>query len=168
MNISSVCIISQIEKYSSTIVRIKSYKCTLVQEVKVMAFADRLKDFREKEKLSQADFAKMIGISTRTLVHYEDGERYPRDVEVYKKIAEVMDCDYNYLLEESDEFLNRVYNMGGKRELEKARALTEGLSSLFAGGEISDEDKDAAFEAITRAYWEAKRENKKYGRKKKD
>ncbi|HGA0722895.1 TPA: XRE family transcriptional regulator, partial [Streptococcus agalactiae] len=45
---------------------------------------------------------------------------------------------------------------------------TEGLSSLFAGGEISDEDKDAAFEAITRAYWEAKRENKKYGRKKKD
>ncbi|MDK8323854.1 MAG: helix-turn-helix transcriptional regulator, partial [Campylobacter ureolyticus] len=57
-----------------------------------MAFADRLKDFREKEKLSQADFAKMIGISTRTLVHYEDGERYPRDVEVYKKIAEVMDC----------------------------------------------------------------------------
>ncbi|HFV2762760.1 TPA: XRE family transcriptional regulator, partial [Streptococcus agalactiae] len=80
----------------------------------------------------------------------------------------VMDCDYNYLLEESDEFLNRVYNMGGKKELEKARALTEGLSSLFAGGEISDEDKDAAFEAITRAYWEAKRENKKYGRKKKD
>ena len=58
--------------------------------------------------------------------------------------------------------------MGGKRKLEKARALTEGLSSLFAGGEISDEDKDAAFEAITRAYWEAKRENKKYGRKKKD
>lgn len=50
-----------------------------------MAFADRLKEFREKEKLSQADFAKMIGISTRTLVHYEDGERYPRDVEVYKK-----------------------------------------------------------------------------------
>ncbi len=96
-----------------------------------MAFADRLKEFREKEKLSQADFAKMIGISTRTLVHYEDGERYPRDVEVYKKIAEVMDCDYNYLLEESDEFLNRVYNMGGKRELEKARALTEGLSSYL-------------------------------------
>ena len=23
---------------------------------------------------------KLIGISTRTLVHYEDGERYPRDV----------------------------------------------------------------------------------------
>lgn len=158
----------KLKNNSSTIVRIKSYKCTLIQGVKIMAFADRLKDFREKEKLSQADFAKMIGISTRTLVHYEDGERYPRDVEVYKKIAEVMDCDYNYLLEESDEFLNRVYNMGGKRELEKARALTEGLSSLFAGGEISDEDKDAAFEAITRAYWEAKRENKKYGRKKKD
>lgn len=168
MNISSVVLYLKLKNNSSTIVRIKSYKCTLVQEVKVMAFADRLKEFREKEKLSQADFAKMIGISTRTLVHYEDGERYPRDVEVYKKIAEVMDCDYNYLLEESDEFLNRVYNMGGKRELEKARALTEGLSSLFAGGEISDEDKDAAFEAITRAYWEAKRENKKYGRKKKD
>ena len=69
----------------------------LYQEVKVMAFADRLKEFREKEKLSQADFAKMIGISTRTLVHYEDGERYPRDVEVYKKIAEVMAVSYTHL-----------------------------------------------------------------------
>lgn len=133
-----------------------------------MAFADRLKEFCEKEKLSQVDFAKMIGISTRTLVHYEDGEKYPRNIEVYKKIAEVMNCDYNYLLEESDEFLNRVYNMSDKKELEKARALTEGLSSLFAGSEISDEDKDATFEAITRAYWETKKENKKYGRKKKD
>lgn len=121
-----------------------------------------------KEKLNQIDFAKIIGISTRTLVHYEDGERYQRDVEVYKKIAKVMNCDYNYLLEESDEFLNQVYNMGGKKELEKARALTEGISSLFAGEEISDENKGATLESITNAYWDAKRENKKYSRKKKD
>lgn len=133
-----------------------------------MAFSDKLKEFREEKNLSQVEFAKMIGVSPRTLVHYEDGERYPRDIDVYRKIAEVMNCDYNYLLGETDEFLSRVYNEGGKRELNKARLLTDGVSSLFAGGEISDEDRDAVFEAITRAYWEAKKENKKYGRKKKD
>lgn len=132
-----------------------------------MAFADRLKEFREK-KVKSSRLCKNDRNKYKNSCTLWRRRKIPKRCRGLQKIAEVMDCDYNYLLEESDEFLNRVYNMGGKRELEKARALTEGLSSLFAGGEISDEDKDAAFEAITRAYWEAKRENKKYGRKKKD
>ena len=131
-----------------------------------MSFADKIKNFREKENLNQEEFAKMIGVSIRTLIHYESGERYPRDLEVYRNIARIMNCDYNYLLGENEDFLNEVYNVGGKKELEKAKALTEELTSLFAGGEISDEDKDIAFESITRAYWEAKKINKKYGKRK--
>ena len=33
--------------------------------------------------------------------------------------------------------------------------------------DLPDEDKDALFEAIQQAYWKAKLENKKYGRRKK-
>ena len=41
------------------------------------------------------------------------------------------------------------------------------MAGLFAGGDLPDEDKDALFEAIQQAYWKAKLENKKYGRRKK-
>lgn len=79
-----------------------------------------------------------------------------------------MNCDYNYLLEESDEFLNQVYNMGGKKELEKARALTEGISSFIYGEEISDENKGATLESITHAYWDAKEKTRNTVVRKKD
>lgn len=133
-----------------------------------MSFGEKIRAFRDEKNLTQPEFAKMIGVSVKTLVHYEAGDRYPRDIEVYRKIAAVMDCDYNYLMGDGEDFLSRVYSEHGKRELDKVKLLTEGVSSLFAGGELSDDDKDIAFEAITRAYWKAKKENKKYGRKKQD
>ena len=68
-------------------------------------------------------------------------------------------------MEDDDEFLAKVQEEYGSREMNKIQALTEGVTTMFAGGTLSDEDRDAAFAAITKAYWEAKEENKKYGRK---
>jgi transcriptional regulator with XRE-family HTH domain len=132
-----------------------------------MNFGEKLRKFRQDNNLTQVEFAKQIGVGLKTLSLYENSQRFPRKMETYQKIANVMNCDYNYLLEDTDEFLARVAGEYGQSEARKAKAYTEGLSSLFAGGELSDEDKDAAFQAITKAYWAAKEENKKYGRRKK-
>lgn len=130
-----------------------------------MNFGEKLKKYRKENKLTREDFAKQIGISLKTLYFYETGQRFPKSVETYEKIAEVMQCDYNYLLEDGDSFVSEVANKYGQGEARKAQALTEGLVALFAGGELSDDDKDSALQAITAAYWDAKEENKKYGRK---
>ena len=46
--------------------------------------------------------------------------------------------------------------------------LLERNAALFAGGELSEEAKDAFFTAVTKAYLECKEQAKKtYGRKKK-
>lgn len=132
-----------------------------------MNFGEKLKKYRKENKLTREDFAKQIGISLKTLYFYETGQRFPKSVETYEKIAEVMQCDYNYLLEDGDSFISEVANKYGQGEARKAQALTEGLVALFAGGELSDDDKDSALQAITAAYWDAKEENKKYGRKNK-
>lgn len=117
-----------------------------------MSFAKKIKKYREENNLTQTEFAKMIGVSPRTLAHYEDGERYPRDVDVYRKIAEVMKCDYNYLIGSNEEFLSHIYREHGKKDVDKVRMHTEQISSLFAGGELSEDDKDIVFEMITKAY----------------
>lgn len=131
-----------------------------------MNFGEKLKNFRTENGYTQNEFAKLIGVSKRTLLLYEQGKRYPKQKEVYEKIAEVMDCDYNYLMNEEDEFLEEVSSKYGTTEVAKVRALAEGVGSMFAGGTLPEEDMEAAFQAITRAYWTAKDINKKYGRKK--
>ena len=40
------------------------------------------------------------------------------------------------------------------------RELVEAVSGLFAGGQIGDEDRGAAMEAIIAAYWAAKKEQR--------
>ena len=77
-----------------------------------------------------------------------------------------MGCDYNFLMTEEDEFLEEVSNRYGTTEVAKVRALAEGVSSMFAGGTLPEEDMEEAFQAITRAYWKAKDINRKYGKKK--
>ena len=132
-----------------------------------MNFGEKLRQYREEHELTQVEFSKLINVGLKTLYLYESGQRFPRNIETYEKIANVMNCDYNYLLEDGDEFIAEVAGMYGQNEARKAKALSESLSALFAGGELSDEDRDAAFHAITEAYWDAKKENKKYGRKSK-
>lgn len=133
-----------------------------------MNFGEKLKKYREDNDLTQAQFSKLIGVGLKTLYLYESGQRFPRNVETYERIADVMQCDYNYLLEDGDQFIAEVAGKYGQDEARKAKALSESLSALFAGGELSDADRDAAFQAITEAYWEAKKENKKYGRRNKE
>lgn len=131
-----------------------------------MSFGNKLREYRENNGITQEAFAKELHIGVKTLYLYETGQRYPQDIEVYKRIAEVIGCDYNFLLDDEETLLAEVSKQYGGRELSKVQVLTKGISSLFAGGELTDEDRDAAFAAITEAYWKSKQENKKYGRRK--
>lgn len=131
-----------------------------------MSFGNKLREFREENGLTQEAFAKELRIGMKTLYLYETGKRCPQTKEVYQRIADVMGCDYNYLLDEDEAFLAEVGKKYGGSERSKVQAFTKGISALFAGGGLSEEDRDAAFAAITEAYWKAKQVNKKYGRKK--
>ena len=127
-----------------------------------MKFGEKLAILREKCGLRQADVASMVGISRRNYISYETEGRYPRKRETYHKLAEILGCDVNYLLTEDEEFVVRAadeYGEGGKKEAER---LVNQLVGMFAGGELSDEDKDAVMRALTEAYFECKADNKKY------
>ena len=55
-----------------------------------------------------------------------------------------------------------------RRKDNKRRVLKDGVSSMFAGGTLPEEDIESAFQAITQAYWKAKDMNKKFGKRKND
>ena len=130
-----------------------------------MKFGEKLKKLRTEKNLTQEDVSKAIGVSRRTYLSYEQEGRYPRKREIYAKLAEVYKCDINYLMTEDEEFVTSAAEQYGSRGKRQAEDLVAELSGMFAGGELSESDKDAVFMALQRAYVLCKEDNKKYTRK---
>lgn len=123
-------------------------------------FGSKVRDLRIRNNLTQKELAAQLGVSTRSLINYETGRCYPRQASVVARLAELLHVSADYLLSDGEESV-------ASHETQDARAadrLVKELSAMFAGGRLSEEDRDAAMEAIQQAYWDGRRNSreKKY------
>ncbi|MDO5028106.1 MAG: helix-turn-helix domain-containing protein [Bacillota bacterium] len=130
-----------------------------------MNFGSKLRKLREDRNMTQADLAKALGLSLKAVSNYELKGTRPRKMEMYEKISQLFQVDINYLLTDDSSFVLKAQESYGYQGAREAEELLNSMTGLFAGGDLPEEDKDALFEAIQEAYWEAKLENKKYGKK---
>ena len=137
-----------------------------------MSFAEKLKNLRGKANMTQQDLSVATGISKRMIQQYERGVSQPR-FSVAEKLAVALDVPIHDLLDEKETAVATLGDSFGSRTQRDFLKTAEQFSSLMAGGEIPDEDKDAAFMMIMKAYTLAKEKNqvftpKKYRRDKKN
>lgn len=141
-------------------------------------FAQKVKETREEIGLSQGALAKKVGISQRSVTAYETGTARPRGLTA-RKLARALNVSLDYLLNddiddpengmEKELYLEDIYRSYGARGEKEAEALLKKNLALFAGGTLSQEAKDAFFQAVMTAYVNCKEEAKKtYGRKDQD
>lgn len=131
-----------------------------------MNFANRLKFLRQKNNMTQEELAKKTGVALKTISRYENGDTYPRKKSFYFTLCDVLNCTYEELVSPEENFIIHAkedYGSVGKKDAEE---LVNGVIGLMAGGKLQDEDKKIILDAITEAYYLAKKENKKYARKK--
>ncbi len=126
-----------------------------------MTFAEKLKQARKEKKMSQGTLADAAGISLRTLQNYELGKRYPASIEITLRLASALEIPVQSLLSAGEESIVSA-PFDARAQLKN---LVSAVSGLFAGGQLGEEDRDAAMEAIIAAYWAAKKENRKADRK---
>ena len=119
-----------------------------------MKFCDKVKKERRAKGLTQQQFADMLGVSLRTITNYEKGESYPKQREIYGKMAEILGVDINYLLTENEEFYINANEKYVATCAQQAKALMQ--------------DMDEMMKAIQDAYWIAKEKNRKYVSKRKE
>lgn len=131
-----------------------------------MKFGEKLREQRTRLNLTQQEVADLLGVALRTYTNYENAEKKPRKSEIYIKLSEVLKLDVNYLLTDDEEFALKAYEQYGARGAKQANELINQMGALFAGGELTPEDKDAVMQAMQQIYWDAKEENKKYTPKK--
>lgn len=131
-----------------------------------MTFGEKVKNERNKLGLNQDELAKKIGVTRRVISSYENDSSRPRGTERYKKLAEALGVNINYLLSEDEAFIADVEDNYGHRGAKQAKELLAEVTGLFAGGEMADEDMREMVDAIQEAYLIAKKNNKKYTPKK--
>ncbi len=129
-----------------------------------MKFHEKLKNARERAGLTQKQLGEAAGISARMVQMYENGDHYPR-ANVAKKLSDVLGVSVTYLLSENDAILADAEEKGGTAARRDVATLINEVSALFAGGTLDESEKDEVIEALTYAYWDAKKKNKKYSAK---
>lgn len=132
-----------------------------------MTFGKKLRDLREKKKLTQEQLSKIVGVSLKTISRYESGESKPRYRKTYDALAEALSTSHDYLVTDEDNFILNAREKYGNSGARDAEEMVRGVIGLMAGGEIPEEDKKAILDAIQEAYYIAKSENQKYKSNKK-
>lgn len=137
---------------------------------------EKIREARNALGLSQTELGALVGVSLRSIVAYEKGEKYPREKTMFQ-LAKALRVSIKYLKEDEcenptedidkDPFIvdaSEKFGMSGSKDME--RMLAEN-TALFAGGELSQEEKDIYFNALYKAYTACREQAKeKFGKKK--
>lgn len=138
-----------------------------------MNFGNKIKHLRKKAGLSQEDLAAKLGVSQKSICNYENNTRFPKGQKVIKGLADIFNVTIDYLISDTDDttsketlFISSAKDEFGYKGKNEAEMLIERTAAVLAGGELSEEDKDAFFQSITQLYFDAKNKaRKKYGKK---
>jgi len=121
-----------------------------------MKFGDKVKQQRMQRSMTQDELATALGVSKRTVCYYEDDKTHPQNREIYVRLSNIFEMDINYFLTEDEEFLTEAAEKYGRRGRAQAQAVLDQASALFAGGELSDEDKLAFIHEMQKLYFDSK------------
>ena len=133
------------------------------------AFADKVKEARISLGLSQPQLAQEVGVSPRSVQAYERGEKKPRAA-MMAKLAKALKVSVKFLSDdecedpvadiEKDNYIEEARERYGPKGARDVEQLLADNAALFAGGELSQAQKDAFFEAVMTAYVTCKEEAK--------
>ena len=131
-----------------------------------MTFGEKIKNLRKSKHMNQTQLANAIGVSLRTIRGWEIEGRYPTQHDLYQKLADTLGCDVSYLMTEEESFITEASEQSGSRGAKQAQQIIEQAAAMFAGGELSDEDKTAFMDEIQMLYLDSKKRAKKFTPKK--
>lgn len=142
------------------------------------AFARKLKEARTAKELKQEELGQIVGVTRRSIVAYEKGDAVPRKA-MLRKLAQALDVSYDYLTNDEtddpgqgramDHLVAEASSRFGSKAANEVEDLLKRNVALFAGGTISEEGKEAFFEALAKVYFACKEEARRtYGKKKSD
>lgn len=134
------------------------------------SFAEKVREARRLLDLSQTELGESAGISMKSILEYEKGRQVPHR-STMARLADALHVSVRYLSDDScddpaadieqDAYLEEVRQRYGAKASRDVSSLLQENVALFAGGELSQDEKDAFFQAVMRAYVASSEEAKK-------
>lgn len=121
-----------------------------------MEFGEKIKKARTECGLSQTELAVKSGLSLRSIQNYESGQRHPANISIVKNIATALGVSYEYLLDDRSQYVIDAAARGGESAATDIDRLLSDIQGLFAGGSLSQQDRDKVMKAVNEIYWETK------------
>lgn len=125
-----------------------------------MAFGDNIRRIRREKGYSQQKLAEKTGLSLRSIQNYESNERYPNNIMIVKNIAVALGVTADMLLAD-DGYIFDTRDKSASKPVHDIEDMLADINAMFAGGDLSEEDKDKVMRAIMDIYWESKDINKR-------
>ncbi|WP_294159180.1 helix-turn-helix transcriptional regulator [uncultured Selenomonas sp.] len=122
------------------------------KETMAMEFHERLLMLRRKRGITQQEAADALGVSRPTYGGYESGKRRPQKNTMYQKIADFFGVSVDEFFE-GDAAKPEKQPPAQDGNAIVAQHLAGELAGMFAGGQLSEADKDAVMRSLERAYW---------------
>lgn len=138
-----------------------------------MTIGEKIKLLRKRARMTQAELAEIIYVTTRSVIYFEKNQRHPSE-DVMNKLSEVFGVPEDILsddhrdleLTKEEKFIQRAKSEDNKFGKTEAERFLEKCRVFFAGGSVSEDDMDLVFESLTEIFFDAKRKAKdKYGKK---
>ncbi|OIU71027.1 helix-turn-helix domain-containing protein [Rossellomorea aquimaris] len=124
------------------------------------SLGSNIRKLREKENLSQKDFAKKIGISNVVLSRYEKDERKP-DYDMLNKIADYFDVSVDYLLGREEKVKSKEDSLDEVNKLVKEYGIEQfGFFDIEKWKDLSQEDIEEIKKHFEYVVFQAKQRNK--------
>lgn len=127
-----------------------------------MTFGEKIRELRQNKNLSQTELAAALGVSLRTIRGWEIEGRYPKQHDLYQRLAVLFECPVSYLMTEEEAFITEASETYGARGASQARAILDQTAALFAGGDLSEEDQIAFLNDIQTLYLDSKKRARKF------
>ena len=134
---------------------------------------DKLKALRLSKKITLAALSRSSGLSDRAIRYIENNERQP-GIDAIKKLSAALDVSTSYFMDDDlfqeevdkEEVLAEAKEKYGSRGKAQAERIYQQTQALFAGGQLSEEDRSAFRDLMIDLFFETKEEAKKYTPKK--
>lgn len=130
-----------------------------------MKFNEKLDILLTRRNIKRVDFADQVGITYRAFAYYMSDTRKPRK-SVLTRIAKALNVTPEFLLDDKmeltltqEEKFIRELSSDGKNTADAAKFLSQS-KGLFAGNELSEEDKYNLMRCLTEIYEDSRKGKK--------
>jgi len=130
---------------------------------------DKVKALRLSRKMTIAALARASGLSDRAIRYIENNERVPGAGAV-QQLADALEVRTDFFMDpgifeqtlHKEEFLQQAKEKYGSRGMAQARHLIEQVQALYAGGELSDDDREVFRAEMEAIFWDSQQEAQKF------